>query len=464
MSRVSGWLVSYDIPGIQRYVFAPVRPMDIMGGSALLEQFGTDAAHEIASGFGASVVYSGGGGALLLVGSEQEARKLEQALRERLAELTAGAAVLVSASVRLDEGLVAARACLRQRLADARLHRLIDQSTEVLLPAGTHPNDVCQACGLELADQDNAVGTGPDREHERIGPQCAARRAKGRDVKTVETIRDLFPAVEVDDRGRGDRLSRGAVLAAVYLDGDGLGRKLGQIAELETLARASKSVTQGIHRALELALRAVGSAPVLAPIVGGDDVVLFCDARHSGPLLHRLWEELDQHVRLDDQPVRFSAAIVLSDPYLPLRILFDEAKRALGDAKVLSRRSGRPHVELRSLVPGRFHAGRGASLAGVPLPRDRFWADSASLRSLLRCLDAVASAQRSAMANDLEEESHELRELVLDERRVRADERGETAVGRAVDEGRDLATRVGSTVEATLAAALALHPLWKEAV
>lgn len=28
-----GHLVGFDIPGLQRYVFAPVRPLDVMGGS-----------------------------------------------------------------------------------------------------------------------------------------------------------------------------------------------------------------------------------------------------------------------------------------------------------------------------------------------------------------------------------------------------------------------------------------------
>lgn len=454
---MSGWLVGYDVPGIQRYVFAPARPMDIGGGSALLERFACEA-KDAASAHGAETIYSGGGAGLFEAAEEADARGLMDALRAKLAEITVGGTELTVACVPLEDGFAAARARLRRALAAERLRRIADRPTEILLPPGTRPSDVCVACGLEKADQDSPVGAGEDREIDRIGPRCAARRDEGRKTRTVETIRDLFPRTADVDPGGQERLPRDAVLAVLYLDGDRLGRRLGAIADLESLRAASAGIARGIREAIAAARRAVGEPPILAPVVGGDDIVLFSDARHAAELLHRLWEELDRRVVLDGEPVRFSAAIVLGDPYLPLRLFFDEATAALDDAKASARFAGTAHVELRSLLTGRLHPGRGASLTDGPLPRSAFWDDRGSLRATLQALAEVTPAQRSAIATDLEEPSPELRALLIEERATR---HGEVARFTAVVD--QASARAGLPRDALCAAALALAKIWSGA-
>jgi hypothetical protein len=196
----------------------------------------------------------------------------------------------------------------------------------------------------------------------------------------------------------------------------------------------------------------------LTPVVGGDDVLLFCDARSAAQLLERLWSGLEQHVQLDGAPARFSAAIVLGDPYLPLRLLFDEAKRGLKRAKAPSRRAERAHVELRTLLGRRLHGGRGTSLAGLPLPRERFWSKIPSFRSLVESLDRVERAQRSGIANDVSESSAELRGLLLEERATR--QRGNTTVHGALAEARKLGRACGADAHDLLQAALAVVDIW----
>src|SRR5581483_1675638 len=175
-------------------------------------------------------------------------------------------------------------------------------------------------------------------------------------------------------------------LAALYLDGDGLGRRLAENDDADRLRAASNTVTSGVADVLK-SITGDGNdrdgATILTPVVGGDDVVVFCDARRAPELLERLWSGLEQRVRLDGAPARFSAAIVLSDPYLPLRLLFGEARQGLERAKELSRRAEGAHVELRTLLGRRLHGGRGTSLAGVPFPRERFWGEAPSFGSLV---------------------------------------------------------------------------------
>jgi nucleotide-binding universal stress UspA family protein len=462
---VNGYLVGYDVFGIQRYVFEPVRPLDIAGGSALLERFASEA-KAIAAACGAETIYSAGGGGLFIVPDESTAERLPEDFRKTLEGLTKGSASAVSASVGLDADFRDARERLRRRLGDERLAQSIDRPSDVLLPSGTRPEEVCQACGLEIADRQSQVGRGADGEMERIGPRCHTRREEGRERRQAtgipETIRDLFPREEEDDARGPERLPRGAVLAALYLDGDGLGRRLGEIADPHELRCASTAVTDRVKHVLQ-SIRGNGGrdgATILAPVVGGDDMILFCDARRAAALLEDLWSALEQEVRLGGEPVRFSAAIVLSDPYLPLRLLFDEAKRGLERAKERSRKEATAHVELRTLLGRRLHGARGTSLAGAPLPRSQFWGGSPSFRTLVESVSTVGRAQRSGIAEDLSEPSVELRDLLLDERAARESGRGSDAVLRAVEEARSLGQACGAASHDLLGAALAVVPLW----
>src|SRR5579884_3139753 len=310
------YLVGYDVPGIQRYVFEPVRPLDIMGGSSLLERFASKA-EKIAHRFGAETIYSAGGGGLFVAPNESTAERLSKELPKTLGSLTAGGASIVCTAVALDGDFTEARTRLRRQLDEQRLARLIDEPSEVLLPAGTRPDEVCQACGLELADCDSTIGGGASQETERIGPRCHAHREEGRGRRKAtgvpETIRDLFPPGE-DDEPRGpERLPRRAVLAALYLDGDGLGRRLAGIADIDKLHDASRAVSSGVRRALgSIAGKASSDeAAILTPVVGGDDVLVFCDGRRAAQLLEDLWTELERCVQLDGVPARFSAVIAL---------------------------------------------------------------------------------------------------------------------------------------------------------
>lgn len=457
MTRV---LLAYDVPGIQRYVFAPVRPMDIVGGSALLERF-AESTHDIADRLGAATIFSGGGAGLFIVEDESRARELEFELTTAIAELTSQGANLVAASAALGDDVPSARAELRRALAARRLAWLIDRPSDVLVPAATSPRDVCAACGLELADRESHVGSGQDRDVEHIGPQCAARREEGRRRHQGESIRDLFP---YEDAGESSEISpRGEVLATLYLDGDGIGRHLGHISDLDVLRETSASLAAGVRKAIDAWRTAFPELPLLMPVVGGDDVLAFCDARHAARLLHELWRELDRCVVLPDGfRARFSAALVLGDPYVPLRLHFAEAKTALETAKSASRLRGVAHVELRSLLVGRLHPGRGVSLTGFPLPREAFWGDDAStgasLRRTIELLGGVSPAQRSEIAHDLEETSVELRSLLLDWRAERAD-----GVRLAIDAACELSACCGAGRDEVLSGTLALVELWSEA-
>lgn len=455
-------LLGFDIPGIQRYVFAPVRPLDVMGGSRLLEGFAARAV-ELASKAGAEVVYCGGGSGLF-AGSgltDESVRELENRWAEELANRTAGAVELVAAAVPMAGSLPEARFRLVSALEEERTERLLARPAQTKVPA-MPPSDVCQACGSEPAEVSDRVGD----DVERIGRQCQARRAEGRRTRSV-VLRELFASNQDDTPAEAptdpDRPPSGAVLAAVYLDADSLGRKFAHLRTAEELRAASDAVRQTVGRAVEAVTSAAESKglKILAPVVGGDDVLLFLDARFVPSALTALLDALTAAGRETDG-VRFSGSIVFADPYAPLRHLFEVARSSLKAAKVAAHRTGEPHLAFRSLLGARLHPGA-VHLFGHPLPmryvQSNGGADSRLMR-LTGAIQAIADrSQRAGLSRDLLlSESEEERGLAVEDRVARI---GDRAMDRAWREAVDWSQELGGIPPSEIAlGALALAELW----
>ncbi|MGC8782411.1 MAG: hypothetical protein ACP5UQ_16235, partial [Anaerolineae bacterium] len=77
MNDKQKWLVCFDTDRIKQYLLATNRLTEIRGGSALILDLDKKRKHDLESRYGLqNVVYSAGGGAAVLVPTEQEARRL----------------------------------------------------------------------------------------------------------------------------------------------------------------------------------------------------------------------------------------------------------------------------------------------------------------------------------------------------------------------------------------------------
>ncbi|MDR7522712.1 MAG: hypothetical protein QN168_09645 [Armatimonadota bacterium] len=427
------FLVGYDVAGVHRYVFEPVRPVDIFGGSALLERFAEEAA-KVASEKGATAIYSAGGTGLFLAGTEGAAASLVGRLPEILDGLTAGGARCTVARVQFRGDFRADRRLLADRLRAERFRKALEDPPRVLLPMGTRPAQVCEACGREGRTVTRRVG---NREEE-LGPRCQARymASRGRAPTIAEVL-----------GGDGDDVPRGAVLAAVYVDADGLGTQLAEVRSAEELGRFSKQLTHSVQRAVERAIQALAPLPVIQVAVGGDDALLFCDAARLPELASALWEVLGH--ASSELGVRFSTGVVLGEPFLPLRLYFAEAEEALREAKRHSHATGRACAGVRALMAGTRHGVRG-DLLGGPLPQEAFTGEGGVWR-LVELVRAVGPSQRAGLGDELALKSREEAALSVEYRASR-----DKAVGEAYLGARNLAELYGVEPLALLGGALAL--------
>lgn len=419
------YLVGYDLAGVHRYVFEPVRPADILGGSLLLEQF-ADGARSIASGAGADTIFSGGGRGMFQVADEASARRLADELRQLVEQTTAGGVRCAVAWAELYPDFRATVRELESRLRKTRLHEHLVGLPRDLVPPGSWPDQLCQGCGRELGTRTRTVGG----DIERIGPRCEARWVAGRGRSP--SVPELFGVGK-------DELPRGGVLGALYLDGDDLGARLGDIADPAQLKTFTSRVADGLRQGLQWVREVLRDLPLVQVAAGGDDLVLFCDARQLLNLAEALWEQTSSLGR--DLGIRFSTGLVVGEPLLPLRLYFSEAEEALRAAKRRSYATGRPHVGVRGLMAG-MRSGRRGDLFGGPLPQEVFRSSSGpTVVDLIRKLHAVVPAQRAGLGDDLALESSEEARLAVEARGLRKE--GE-AVGEALAIARAVARTLGS--------------------
>lgn len=479
-------LIGFDVDSIQEYVFGTTRPVDILGASGLVESFCATTAVELAEGRGAEVVYAGGGGGLFRIDDDPatgtptqakaEAEALAHALEAHLADTTGGAASCTAAWTYGNADFRAALGSLGRALAERKRTRWLDEPGAVLADT-TGPRGLCEACGIEAADRSDRFGDPEDVE--RIGPQCAVRRQAGRQARRgagsgraagsgqdgglegsgtqAGDLDDLFGGSE--HRGRPG----GGLLAAVYVDVDRAGERVAACASPEELCDLSGRLRWGARRSLEEAVERTGiSGRFLAPVVGGDDVLVFVDAAKAAELLAAIWSGIDTHVtaatgRNGRPGLHASAGVAVADRYTPLGLLTRQAASALRRAKDDSYRSGVPHVAVSTIGRIRRSAPDRGLVFGTPVPRFSWFPDG----GLSRCVEQlrrVTPAQRHGLLGDLATSPQSLRELDVDYRIAR---QGGDSLRRAVEEARGLAHDAGGDLwEVLLGALLATDLGW----
>ncbi len=477
------YFVAFDVDAIKDYVFAAVRPLDITGASRIVEGFTQEAASL------RGVVYAGGGNGVLVARSAAEAAQRSEWLETRFAELTGHAGSCTAVAVP-GHDFQAARRLLWRAVTRRKAMRGLDEPSRLLLPAGV---PACQACGREPGDVE-LKGRDEPNDEQRIGRQCELRRRAGRAARSATGQAEPAPARELgelfgaDERDR-DRDSepagrRGSMLAAVYLDADRAGERLQALASMGEVKAFADSVRSVTRSALHAAVRTLGlDGKFIAPVVGGDDVLVFIDARQAAAMLRELWKRLrplEQRWEL-----RFSGAVAVGPARAPLRLLLRQVEADLRASKQAAAtvtaarvtaagaagpgvtgadptaaggaRRQEPAVTVTSLSGGRLHDPR-RPLFGGPVPQS-LWTGSPSVTELIAALGSVPPAQRAGMAEDLAQPSAELVDLDLQYRAVAGSASGRSADGqrpreespvqRALHAGRTLAVALRAAVPQT---------------
>ncbi|MDH7475147.1 MAG: hypothetical protein QHJ74_14280 [Anaerolineae bacterium] len=283
MNAKQQWLVCFDTDHIKQYLFATNRLKEIRGGSALLSSLDQQRKKELESRYGEqNIVYSAGGGAAVLVSTEQEARDLI-AETERDFHAATITVSITGAYVRADalsgtfgaEMTRASRELRRAKTAKAELS---------ILPIEPYLR-LCSSCGQHPAVQQADDGSG-----DWLCQACYKKRklggAKGFFAEFVEWA---DPTIWTGDTLPKDLDHIGLVssppgyVGFIALDGNHIGDLLSEMKTVEGYHEFSTGLWSLTKEQTFTALKKHGRprngiAPFEIILIGGDDVLLITAA------------------------------------------------------------------------------------------------------------------------------------------------------------------------------------------
>jgi hypothetical protein len=352
--------LSYDVRGIQSFIFAVPRLRYIVGGSAIVDRFDTETARAVARELaGVERIQSGGGKGVFRLARADQAKELTERL------------VGEGRSVGLDLRIRESKTFAGLWSAADRLHPY--------LPAGSelegHP---CPESGLYPVRDGSAAHPMMRRrifsDGDRLGKWFEDRLRPESDWhpeirSDVEFLRD------VEDGSKGHiALGRSNRWAVVCMDGNEIGKQFAAIergnlspeareawvrSASEALAQATfEACRRGIVAVLrdwfagleeserrELTQGGAWTLPVRPLILGGDDISILCDARHAATFVQtaiRAFEDTSRRLATDHggglwpasgDSLSMSAGVLYAPIGLPLASAIPYAETLLENAK-----------------------------------------------------------------------------------------------------------------------------------
>lgn len=291
-------------------------------------------------------------------------------------------------------------------------HSAKTDATRTQWPARVHEYPLARPCDWCHSSPGSEDSVAQDGEHETLCIDCSLRsREAGRAtdpgkmpgperdlldrLHTNRTVPDKFPDLaEIGLGGSGDRTH----VATVFADGNQLGRFIATLREErpEELATIPKAISEATWSAVVAGLTAIdhedGPLPVIAHLVGGDDILLTVPAHGAWKFVtemtsafHDALEGLGEETR-SPSPTLSAGAVIHHHSY-PLAATIDLATELLRQAK--GEHVGRAAMRWHSIThDGPRTTGRPAVL--IEALRD----NEANLKQLA----AVPASQRQQLA------------------------------------------------------------------
>lgn len=284
MNEEQQWVVCFDTDRIKQYLFVTNRLKEIRGGSALLESLDKTRKKKLQDRYGENLVYSAGGGAAVLVSTEQEAKELIAQIEREFQAATITASIT---GVFLPPKDPSRKFGERMAEAGKHLRRAKAAKAELAtLPIEPYMH-LCDSCG-----QQPAATRADDKSGDWLCCSCDRKRKLGGDRRRVyfDEFLERVGSAEWSETEMADDLDGiGAVASPpnyvgfIALDGNHIGSLLDKPDTVEQYRQFSNSLHDLTKDRTFAALQHCGSprdgvAPFEVVLIGGDDVLLITAA------------------------------------------------------------------------------------------------------------------------------------------------------------------------------------------
>lgn len=353
------YLSLYDLTGIQPYIFGSNILQENLGGSYLVKQALDEWLKNIACKIGAKCQWSGGGNAMVMTASLDQAKEIATELSRRLHQTAPGLYVT----------------CVHQPWnggdADFKEQRKNLLRKLNINKAGRWSPAVFDGSGVTAA----CISTGEpavkwDQKDERwLGPTAKSRLDYGKKAaedlqnilgsnqKKYSLPNDLVWTNQLDKLGRS--CGEQSILGVIHFDGNSMGQRFKKARSLLELCELSKRVNEAGKYTLRTALdwvtdnitgitdtnkggfslsiddkRSKPCFPVRPIVYGGDDITLVCDARIALDLAAELLRAWYRHTGdLLGEPAHACAGIALVRVHYPFYRAYQLAEKLCKETK-----------------------------------------------------------------------------------------------------------------------------------
>ena len=285
MKKTQQWLVCFDTDRIKQYLFATNRLKEIRGGSALIAGLDEERKNTLQERYGQeNVVYSAGGGAAVLVPTEQEAQTL---IAEIERDFRTDTIITSITGIYLQVGLTSEKFGAEMTRAGKALRRAKAAKAELTsLPVESYMR-LCDSCGQHPAAQH-----AQDKSGDWLCLACHKKREWGHEKRKgffadfVQcTQSEVWQKISLpeDLDAIGSVASPPGYVGFIALDGNQIGDLLGKPATREAYKAFSDGLWGLTKDQTFAALKQYGQpgngiAPFEIVLIGGDDVLLITAA------------------------------------------------------------------------------------------------------------------------------------------------------------------------------------------
>ena len=355
-------LVSFDTDRIKEYVFATGKLKEIRGASAILDELNRQDMVEKGQNFSAEKIYANGGSGMFTV-SEASTDALIQAVEREYHLKTLTGSITSAVTDLPDDFTNRDNVKPYLRTLGYRL-RLKKDGKTVNQPLVTHPFlRTCDSCGEQYASHSVM-----DPESELLCGSCENKRDKNKKIRAdIEAIisgeineyvehklwhRLLHDLKEKDyeltDRNRpedfnglGEMSNPANYMGLIYADGDGMGKVLEKLENLDAVKQFSRVVDDAIYQSVQEAIMEYLNPepgdqyfPFDILMLGGDDLVMVTTAHKAIEVSMKIAEKFSEYTKANlNKPLKLSVGVAITHTTFPFSSLLKLAEQALKFAK-----------------------------------------------------------------------------------------------------------------------------------
>lgn len=328
--------VFYDVDKIKEFVFDSFKPKGVKGASELLKCLDIDfdnnkkesLLQELTDKFNIpdeNIIFSKGGSGLIKT-PDNNGEEICQWLEEKFKDHTKEGGSLTAVSHKEDNDFDTSFAILNFKARDKKNQKLLGHDLSIV-SFKDEENERCQLCfkRTKIRNDNNRVYINGKEDY---GCDiCSQKYALGKQLVEAETLEDIGKALNVQDT---------KYILVIYGDLNEAGAHLAAIKSEDELKRFSNGISKTLdHTRSEIENVLVQNGfQFLAPVIGGDDIILFTHPASFELIKEHLFN-IEKELQMQDLNLKMNFAFLMAKYNFPIYHLFKLSQSLLDKTKEL---------------------------------------------------------------------------------------------------------------------------------